>query len=793
MAKPVQELKNRAQNIWPGAFVVERKRNLIKHAHPTDPSRYMLDGSIGPIHYGDNEDQEIDTTWQPTTGTWQHEMLDADYHARAKDSFNGAPLVEYEDRVTGETISFQSRQLEFTNDNNDIQFISSPQAINASVNEDVLSWIGAFGTGLDFEWEAEVARLVKRLIIRSLEDLPTPSAQILSGNNPVLRLSWQMAYSTDAPWIDGVQWNESSDIESFNAIEFRNLAGDTIFAFGTSTAFDGNGDPTKIITHLSKSGPNLLVEVRVPWTYLQSAIFPVTVDPNVDVQLADGNNDARDAPGIIFDYTGTIINLGTTTWWNGHRFPNITITQGATIDVAYCDFYFYSTSTDDPNTVFRCEDVDNPDDFATTQDISNRTQTTATVTWNATGVVTTGAGFYSSPSLVDIVQEIIDRGTWTSGNAIAVLGDNSNPRGDGGDGRVRTYEDDTTHAAKIHIEYTGSNIAPTVSLNIPDLTQFNTNKPTLLMTGTDPESDNIRYNIQISDRNTFDSGITLGAHYDTGTDDGTIHPNPLITGDTPYGDIQVDDRPGTSFTATGGILDHIDIYLGLQNDPVVDGTAYVRIYEHAGVYGTSSQPKFATSGANTPSPEWLAISDANVWTYTVGSPTWHSFNFTGNNRIKLDANTYYILVVDWVPNDRNYENAIAVRVSTDLGYSGNLWVDGQSVNYGVYSVADLLFRVYVNAETIDKISGTDSGFENIDTPANNDPFTSGDQIGFTVQQSDALSPGLHYWRARGIDPNGGGVYGSWASTRSFLIASSLLPSERGVARGVLRGVGRGVL
>jgi hypothetical protein len=68
---------------------------------------------------------------------------------------------------------------------------------------------------------------------------------------------------------------------------------------------------------------------------------------------------------------------------------------------------------------------------------------------------------------------------------------------------------------------------------------------------------------------------------------------------------------------------------------------------------------------------------------------------------------------------------------------------------------------------LDKTSNTDSGFANIDTPADTDPFNSGDKVGYTIQLGDELANGTYYWRARGLDPSGSNTYGAWSATREF--------------------------
>jgi hypothetical protein len=318
---------------------------------------------------------------------------------------------------------------------------------------------------------------------------------------------------------------------------------------------------------------------------------------------------------------------------------------------------------------------------------------------------------------------------------------------------------------------------PTTALNTADATEFTTATPTVEATATDPEAHACRYNVQISDNAGWATGTNLGDSYDPVIPIGTMHPNP--TGATAWnGNRQVDDRPGQSFTAEGGILDSIKVKFGVnENTPsATDGTAYVRVYAHQGTFGTSSEPLNAADPADTPTPNWLAISDAFPYAYTGGagdSVAQRTFAFSGANRIRLAAGTKYVLVVDWVPSSATFDNALTVQVDTGLGHSGNLYIDGASVaNNGVYATADLVFEVYEAQRLLDKTSGTDAGFANTVTPADTDPFNSGEKVGYTVQAGDELDNGTYYWRARATDPAGSAAYGDWAAARTFTVSAS---------------------
>lgn len=107
------------------------------------------------------------------------------------------------------------------------------------------------------------------------------------------------------------------------------------------------------------------------------------------------------------------------------RFPNVTIPQGAVITVAYVTLSGVTVPSNSGTILSNIFGVDEDDHAAPTSFATWSTDhglhTTATVVWD----FATGAGSTrQTPSLVSIIQEIVDRGGWSSGNAIGIHLDN---------------------------------------------------------------------------------------------------------------------------------------------------------------------------------------------------------------------------------------------------------------------------------------------------------------------------------------------------------------------------------
>ena len=95
------------------------------------------------------------------------------------------------------------------------------------------------------------------------------------------------------------------------------------------------------------------------------------------------------------------------------RFQNITVAQGATISSAYLKPY--KSGYPDRTASMKGISQDNVSAPTAGSDLAASSFTTAGITNVVTG---TGSGQITSPDIKDIVQEIVDRAGWSSGNSM---------------------------------------------------------------------------------------------------------------------------------------------------------------------------------------------------------------------------------------------------------------------------------------------------------------------------------------------------------------------------------------
>ena len=133
------------------------------------------------------------------------------------------------------------------------------------------------------------------------------------------------------------------------------------------------------------------------------------------VEVSQSSDDARQATDDTVSITGTTMEADTTTEHIGVRFNSVSLAQAATVTSGTLTFWVTSSTQDEPDHTIRADDVDDCATFSTTSnDIDGRADTTASATWSSTDLG--GPGLFTTSSISSVVQEIIDRPGWASGN-----------------------------------------------------------------------------------------------------------------------------------------------------------------------------------------------------------------------------------------------------------------------------------------------------------------------------------------------------------------------------------------
>lgn len=201
--------------------------------------------------------------------------------------------------------------------------------------------------------------------------------------------------------------------------------------------------------------------------------------------VGSNNNDGDKRATQAWVSNGSEITNGITfgdSYITGIRFSSVNIPQGSTINSATLKGYTSSVGGQGGSEVVRIKiygiDEDNTNDFSS--DPTGRTTTTAAVDWDITPSPSTAS--HTSGSITTIVQEIVNRDGWDSGNSIGFL-----LKDDGSDAvtqRWYSYEGDSTKDFELTVTWT----APTTTTTTTTTTSVSSSISSSSSTSTSSSS-----------------------------------------------------------------------------------------------------------------------------------------------------------------------------------------------------------------------------------------------------------------------------------------------------------------
>lgn len=180
--------------------------------------------------------------------------------------------------------------------------------------------------------------------------------------------------------------------------------------------------------------------------------------PTLNLQVSADNNDCSsrdDGAGraVTSENPGLVGYSSGHAYHTAYRFTNVTVPPGATITSATLEFYSQVGSSGTVTVHLHAEAANNPGAFELYNHdvktiIDGGNLTSAYVAWSVPAW--SSYTWYTSPDVAAVIQEIVNRSGWASGNAIVIVvegvsGDNTR--------RICHYSYGASYAAKLNITY----------------------------------------------------------------------------------------------------------------------------------------------------------------------------------------------------------------------------------------------------------------------------------------------------------------------------------------------------
>ena len=267
-----------------------------------------------------------------------------------------------------------------------------------------------------------------------------------AGGSEPANYTWTMTGAANS--VGGIQAFSGVDTASPIDIENGQTTASSV-SHATPSVTTTVADAMLVTSHTFASGATWTPPAGITEAVdVQSLGAPTTVESRVAASTDDAEEDLSDGSMYLDSSDLELISEGGTAQEVGMRFQGMTVPQGATVTNAYIEFETDELDNGATSLTFHAEDADNPGTFTSAaNNISGRTKTFASVAWNLVPAWGTKSEKQQTPNLAVIIQEVVNRGTWASGNAMVVIVTGSGER------TAESYNGESANAPLLHVEY----------------------------------------------------------------------------------------------------------------------------------------------------------------------------------------------------------------------------------------------------------------------------------------------------------------------------------------------------
>tara|TARA_R110002167_G_scaffold14825_1_gene59732 strand:+ start:166 stop:5358 length:5193 start_codon:yes stop_codon:yes gene_type:complete len=333
----------------------------------------------------------------------------------------------------------------------------------------------------------------------SAEAQDNPSGFTSSSNNISERTKTTARISWDIPTTSG------ADGEPLTTGSIKTIIQELV----TRSGWSANNAMVLLINHISGTGSRWVKSYKnsaskAPKLHISYFIDTVT---SSTYKVSSADDDALETSGSVSLAVsgGDPFTLGVSNTRAGVRFQNVSIPHGATIIDASVKFIAASPNNKDVILNILGELSGNASSFSTSSNnLTSRTPTTSSISWALAGSTKNNSAI--TPNIKDLIQEIVNLGSWSANNALTLLFDRVSGNANG---KLTAYafEESNTLAAELTVNYligSGATTSQILGLRFNDISipkdaTITSAKVSFTADASNSESANLVFNAEAAD------------------------------------------------------------------------------------------------------------------------------------------------------------------------------------------------------------------------------------------------------------------------------------------------------
>jgi len=154
---------------------------------------------------------------------------------------------------------------------------SSPEIYNNSVR-----YNNSFSQ-TDVQYEMRLDGVKENFVLNSMP-------LVLPGDYAYLEYTGELQFDNNLTiWANGIE-QTSKEFMTSGSVDFKDENGTIVFKMPSPTATDSVGNITNLVYDIKPDGEKLAFGLKVPSDFLENAVYPVYIDPTIQLQTADTYN-----------------------------------------------------------------------------------------------------------------------------------------------------------------------------------------------------------------------------------------------------------------------------------------------------------------------------------------------------------------------------------------------------------------------------------------------------------------------------------------------------------------------
>ncbi|MGI9605612.1 MAG: Ig-like domain-containing protein [Acidimicrobiales bacterium] len=317
-----------------------------------------------------------------------------------------------------------------------------------------------------------------------------------------------ITFPSDASLDGTVSDDGQPDPPAAVTVVWSTVSGPGTVTFGDDTAVDTTASFSTDGTYILRLSAD--DDAFVVSNDLTITVHPVGGPPSIiERRVSSSSDDAEERASGYVGLTSSDLELveESSTQVVGMRFTGVDIPQGVNITSAWLQFQADESQSDPTSLVVQAEATDDSSTFASTSgNITSRPTTAATVAWSPVAWGKPDAGpAQRTPDLAAVIEEVVSRPGWVSGNAVSVIVTGSGKR------VAESFDGIDTAAPLLHVEFNSSgDLPPVVVIEDPVANSTATVGQAIMFSGTATDVEDGNLSAALAWTSDLDGSIGVG-------------------------------------------------------------------------------------------------------------------------------------------------------------------------------------------------------------------------------------------------------------------------------------------